>query len=232
MTEAPIEDYLDQLLRRTRADARTTRRLLDEASDHLHAAAAEPRAEGMSRQEAEIEAVRRFGPVTPIVRATMRRSLAALVFETLRAALFLAGCGLVAVGISGLVAFAMNLWFGRSFVGGVSVFGFGGASVNETADDAVVLRVIAGVIGLLMLLGYLALRRRASSPPLLSAGLVDALGAAAFAAGTAALAIASADQAAQNGTSGVGFPLSGALVALPATVYFCVRAARALLPSR
>ena len=232
MTETPIEDYLDELLRRTRADARTTRRLLDEASDHLHAAAAELRAEGMSRQGAEIEAVRRFGPVTPIVRATMRRSLAALVFETLRAALFLAGWGLVAVGISGLVAFAMNLWFGRSFVGGVSVFGFGGASVNETADDAVVLRVIAGVIGLLMLLGYLALRRRASSPPLLSAGLVDALGAAAFAAGTAALAIASADQAVQNGTSGVGFPLSGALVALPATVYFCVRAARALLPSR
>ncbi len=232
MTETPIEDYLDELLRRTRADARTTRRLLDEASDHLHAAAAELRAEGMSRQEAEIEAVRRFGPVTPIVRATVRRSLAALVFETLRAALFLAGCGLVAVGISGLVAFAMNLWFGRSFVGGVSVFGFGGASVNETADDAVVLRVIAGVIGLLMLLGNLALRRRASSPPLLSAGLVDALGAAAFAAGTAGLAIASADQAVQNGTSGVGFPLSGALVALPATVYFCVRAARALLPSR
>ena len=125
MTETPIEDYLDELLRRTRADARTTRRLLDEASDHLHAAAAELRAEGMSRQEAEIEAVRRFGPVTPIVRATLRRSLAALVFETLRAALFLAGCGLVAVGISGLVAFAMNLWFGRSFVGGVSVFGFG-----------------------------------------------------------------------------------------------------------
>jgi hypothetical protein len=50
---------------------------------------------------------------------------------------------------------------------------------------------------------------------MLPAGLVDALGAAAFAAGTAGLAIASADQAVQNGTSGVGFPLSGALVALP-----------------
>jgi hypothetical protein len=232
MTETPIEDHLDELLRRTRADARTTRRLLDEASDHLHAAAAELQAGGMSRQEAETEAVRRFGPVTPIVRATVRRSLAALVLETLRAALFLAGCGLVAVGVSGLVAFAMNLWFGRSFVGGVSVFGFHGASVNETADDAVVLRVIAGLIGLLVLLGYLALPRRASSPPLLPAGLVDALGAAVFAAGTAGLAIASADQAVQNGSSGVGFPLSGALVALPATVYFCVHAARALLPSR
>jgi hypothetical protein len=54
----------------------------------------------MSRQEAETEAVRRFGPVTPIVRATVR-SLVAHFSETLRAALFLARCGLVAVGISG-----------------------------------------------------------------------------------------------------------------------------------
>lgn len=232
MTETPIEDYLDELLRRTRADVRTMRRLLDEASDHLHAAASELEDCGMSRQEAEAEAVRRFGPVTPIVRATLRRSFAALVVETLRAALFLGGCGLVAVGISGLVALVMNLWFGRSFVGGVSVLPFHGASVDETADDAVVLRVIAGLAGLLVLLAYLALRRHASAPRLLTAGLVDALGAAAFAAGTAGLAIASADQAVQNGSSGVGFPLSGALVALPATVCFCVRAARALLPSR
>jgi hypothetical protein len=232
MTETPIEDHLDELLRRTHADARTTRRLLDEASDHLHAAAAELEASGMSRQDAEIEAVRRFGPVTPIVRATLRRSVAALVFETLRAALFLAGCGLVAVGISGLVALVMNLWFGRSFVGGVSPSPLQGASIDETADDAVVLRVIAGLIGLLVLLGYLALRRHVSSPPLLPAGLVDALGAAAFAAGTAGLAIAATDQAVQNGSSGVGFPLSGALVALPATVYFCIRAARALLAFR
>jgi hypothetical protein len=232
MSETPIEDYLDELLRRTRADARTTRRLLDEASDHLQAATTELEAGGMPRQDAETEAVRRFGPVTPIVRATSRRSFAALAFETLRAALFLAGCGLVAIGISGLVALVMNLWFGQSFVGGVRFFADQGASINETADDAVVLRVIAGLVGLLMLLGYLAMRRHAKLPPVLPAGLVDALGAAAFAAGTAGLAIASADQAVQNGTSGVGFPLSGALVALPATVYFCVRAAHALLPSR
>jgi hypothetical protein len=232
MTETPIEDHLDELLRRTRADARTTRRLLDEAGDHLHAAAAELETSGMSRQDAEIEAVRRFGPVTPIVRVTLRRSLAALVFETLRAALFLAGCGLVAVGTSGLVALVMNLWFGPSFVGGVGQSPFQGASVDETANDAVVLRVIAGLAGLLVLLGYFVVRRRASSPPLLPAGLVDALGAAAFAAGTTGLAIASADQAVLNSSSGVGFPLSGALVALPAAVYFCVRAARALLTPR
>jgi hypothetical protein len=230
MNETPIEDYLDELLRRTRADARTTRRLLDEAADHLYAASAELQAGGRSPHEAEAEAVRRFGSVAPIARATTRRSLVALTLETLRAAVFLGGCGLVAIGISGLVALVMNLSFGRSFVGGVSVFPFGRASVTETADDAVVLRVIAGLVGMLLLLGYLGLRRRASFPPLLPPGLVDALGAAAFAAGTAGLAIVTVDQAAQTGTPGVGFPLSGALVALPATVYFCIRAARKLLP--
>jgi hypothetical protein len=232
MSQTPIEDYLDELLRRTRSDARTTRRLLDEASDHLHATTAKLVNDGMSAQAAETEAVRRFGPVTPIVQATSRRSFLTLVVETLRGALFLAGCGLVAVGISGLVALVMNVWAGRSFVGGVTVFsGQGpGPSVQEVADDAVVLRVIAGLVGLLLLLGYLAWRRHTESPPLLPAGLVDALGAAAFAAATAGLVIVSADQAAQTGTPGVGFPLSGALVALPATVYFCARAARALLP--
>ena len=145
MSETPIEDYLDELLRRTRSDARTTRRLLDEAGDHLYATTTELVNDGMSRQAAELEAVRRFGPVTPIVQATARRSFLTLVVETLRGALFLAGCGLVAVGISGLVALVMNVWAGHSFVGGVTVFrGQGsGPSVQEVADDAVVLRVIA-----------------------------------------------------------------------------------------
>ncbi|HET6876402.1 MAG TPA: permease prefix domain 1-containing protein [Jatrophihabitans sp.] len=230
MSDTPIEDYLDELLRRTHADARSTRRLLDEAGDHLHAAAADLEASGLSRQLAEVEAIRRFGPAAPVALATSRRSLVALFLETLRAALFLAGCGLAAVGVSGLVALVMNLWFGRSFVGGVSVVPFQpGASVAETADDAVVLRALAGLVGLLVLLAYWVVRRRASSASLLPAGLVDALGAAAFAAGTAGLTIAAVDQAAHGGADGVGFPLSGALVALPATLYFCIRAARALL---
>ena len=233
MNETPIEnlldDLLDDLLRHTRADARTTRRLLDEARDHLQATADELQTTGLSRGEAEIEAVRRFGPVRPIAHAMARRSFAALVAETLRAAVFLTGCGLVAVGVSGLVALVMNVWVGRTFVGGETFFRGPGASIEEVADDAVVLRVIAGLVGLFVLLGYLVWRRHATEPPLLPAGLVDALGAAAFAAGTAALSVAAVDQAARTGAAGVGFPLSGALVALPATVYFCARAARALL---
>ena len=35
----PIEDYLDELYAQLRTDARSARRLLDEAADHLHATA-------------------------------------------------------------------------------------------------------------------------------------------------------------------------------------------------
>jgi hypothetical protein len=230
-SSTPIEDYLDELLRRTRASARTTRRLLDEAGDHLHTTASELEGGGLARLDAEAEAVRRHGPVAPIVRATGRQSFVALVAETFRAAVLLGSCGLVAVGISGLVALVMNVSVGPSFVGATNGSPFSGGSVDETAHDAVVLRVVAGLIGVLVQLGYLALRRRITSAPMLPAGLVDALGAAAFAAGTVGLAILSADRAAQTGTRGVGFTLSGVVVALPATVYFCVRAARNLLAS-
>jgi hypothetical protein len=231
VTSSPIDDYLDELLRRTRADARTARRLLEEAADHLHATALDLQRAGMSQRDAETEAVRRFGPVPPIARATLRNSFAALVAETLRAALFLAGWGLLAVGASGLVALLMNRTVGRAFVGGQTLFGPHGASVTEVADDAVVLRVGAGLVGLLLLGCYLAWRRSAGVARVLPPGLVDALGAAAFAAGTVALAIVAVEQAMRTGSSGVGFALSGAVVALPATVVFCFRAARALLGS-
>jgi len=112
-SESPIEDYLDELLRRTRADARTTRRLLDEAADHLYTTAAELRAAGASADQAEAEAVRRFGPLAPIVGSTRRQSWWALTFETLRAALLLGGVGLVAVGVSGVVALVLNVVAGR-----------------------------------------------------------------------------------------------------------------------
>jgi hypothetical protein len=231
VSESLIEDHLDDLLRRLRTDARTTRRLLAEATDHLYATATALREQGLPQAEAEAEAVRRFGPIAPIVRETTRRSLVSLVAETARGGVFLGACGLIAVGISGLVALVMNIAVGRSFVGGVTTFpGQGqGPSVDEVADDAVVLRVIAGVIGLLVLLGYLAWQGRGSTLRVLPAGLIDALGAAAFAAATIGLTAAASDQAVQTGTPGVGFAVSGAVVALPATVYFCYRSARKLL---
>lgn len=228
MTESPIETYLDDLLRRSRADARTTRRLLEEAADHLYATAAELEADGLARPAAEAEALRRFGPAAALARSAAAQSGRALAADLLRAAVFLAGWGLAAIGASGLVVFAMNLLFGRSFVGGFSLLG-NHHTVTETADDAVVLRVLAGLVGVALLVGYRVVRPRTARPSLLPAGLVDVLGAAAFAGGAAVLAAVAIDQGVQHGRPGVGFPLSGALVALPAAVYFAVRTGRALL---
>ena len=92
------------------------------------------------------------------------------------------------------------------------------------------LRVLAGVVGLAVLAGYTALRRFIPPVAVLPPGLVDALGAAAFAAATVALSSASVDQALTGpGGHGTGFFLSGALVSLAFTVVFSARAARALL---
>lgn len=233
MSDTPIEDYLDELLRRTHADPRTTRRLLDEANDHLFATAAELEAAGRTRVDAEREAVRRFGRPTDLLGGSWRRSFGAMAVEVVRAAVLLGGCGLVAVGLSGGVAAIMNALAGRSFVGGSTVLGTGGAGVAETAQDAVSLRVLAGVVGLLVLVGYALLRRYARHPGVLPHGLVDALGAAAFAAATAVLTGASVDQAATGvGGHGVGFFLSGALISLAGAIAFCTRATHALIPKR
>lgn len=233
MSDTPIEDYLDELLRRSRAHPRETRRVLDEAGDHLLSLAADLEAAGASRVDAEREAVRRLGPVEVLTRGSWRRSFRALVADTLRAALLLGGWGLVAVGLSGAVAAVMTAVAGNRFVGAASVLGLGGHGVAETAQDAVSLRVLAGLAGLVALGGYALLRRGTARAPVLPAGLVDALGAAAFAASTAVLAGACVDQAVTGGAAdGVGFFLSGAVVSFAAAVVFCVRATRALLPHR
>jgi hypothetical protein len=227
----PIEDCLDQLLRTTRADPRTTRRLLDEVSDHLLEAAAELEAGGLARVDAEREAVLRFGPTSAVTRFASRRALLTLVVETLWAAILLGASGLVAVGLSGVVVAVMNGVFGLNFVGGATVLGTDGPDVGETAHDAAALRILAGVLGVLVLAGYALWRRPGARPTVLPDGLVDALGAAAFAAATVGLTAASFDQAfVGSGGHGVGFFLSGALVSLPCAVLFCYRAARALLP--
>lgn len=233
-SDTPIEDYLDELLRRTHADPRTTRQLLDEANDHLFTTASELQGNGVTRIDAETEAVRRLGPVTGLARGSWRRSFGAMILETLRAATLLGGWGLVAVGLSGVLAALMTTIAGHSFVGAATVLGTDGHTITETANDAVSLRIFAGLVGLLVLTGHAVLRRRPPRrPTVLPRGLIDTLGAAAFAAATAVLAGASLAQAMTSGaTHGVGFFLSGALIALAAAIAFCTRATQALLPNR
>ncbi len=234
MTE-PIEQYLDELYLHLRTDPRSARRLLDEAADHLHGAADELEAGGMARLEAEREAVRRFGAGAPLARADAQRTFAGLLADTAKAVTLLGAIGLVAVGISGLVAAAMNALFGEQFVGGglaQSIFGGHTATMTEDAGDAVSLRVLAGLVGAVVLAVLWGLRR--ARPDLmrlrvLPSAYVDLVGLVAFASAAILLLAASIDQLVQHGGHGTGFFLSGALVSLVGALGYGIRAVRSVL---
>ena len=231
----PIEEYLDGLYAQLRTDPRSARRLLDEAADHLHGAAAELEQQGMARLEAEREAVRRFGASAPIARADTRRTFTTLLFDTGKALTLLGGIGLVAVGLSGLLAGAMAALFGREFVGGglaQSVFGAPPATVAEDAGDAVSLRVLAGVVGVVVLAALWLVRRVRPDVMrlrVLPGAYVDLVALVVFAGATLLLFAASIDQMVQHAGHGAGFFLSGALVSLAGALGYAIRAVHSVL---
>ncbi|HKQ60391.1 MAG TPA: permease prefix domain 1-containing protein [Candidatus Polarisedimenticolaceae bacterium] len=65
---SPTETYLADLRRQLRGNPLLARRVLAEVSDHLTEAVAAARRSGMSQQDAEEDAVRRFGPPAPFAR--------------------------------------------------------------------------------------------------------------------------------------------------------------------
>jgi hypothetical protein len=228
----PIEEYLDALYAHLRTDPRSARRLLDEAADHLHGAAVALEETGLDRVSAEREAVRRFGSSAVVARADAGRTFGRLLLDTAWASAVLGGIGLIAIGLSGLLAGAMTVLFGRDFVGGGlarSVLGGPPASVAENAGDAVSLRVLAGLVGVVVLTGAWAARRAGVRLRVLPAGYVDLVGLVAFAAATLGLGAASVDQVVQHAGTGTGFFLSGALVSLVGAVAFATRSVRSVL---
>jgi hypothetical protein len=68
VSESAIADYLDELDRELRVRRSPRRRLLAEAADHLYASADEVAASGLARDEAEQQAVRRFGDAAFVAR--------------------------------------------------------------------------------------------------------------------------------------------------------------------
>jgi vacuolar-type H+-ATPase subunit H len=117
-----VEQYLDQLYARLRCAPRDARRILAEAEDHLREAVTDGLAAGLTQAEAEEQAVSSFGSVRAVVRAhdarLRRLPTLAVLRDVVMAAWRLGAIGLVAVGVSGLIAWVMNVAFGRGFVGG------------------------------------------------------------------------------------------------------------------
>ena len=156
-----------------------------------------------------------------------------LALETGAAMTLLGGIGLVAIGLSGLLAAAMGALFGRDFVGGGlarSVFGGPPASVAENAGDAVSLRVLAGLVGVVLLAGVWAARRAGLRLRVLPVSYVDLVALVAFAGATVVLGAGSVDQLVQHAGRGIGFFLSGALASLAGAVLFGIRSVRSVLP--
>jgi hypothetical protein len=227
----PIEQYLDDLYAQLRTDPRRARRMLDEAADHLHGAADALRATGMDRVDAEREAVRRFGSSAIVARADRPRTFGRLLVDTAEAVVVLGAVGLVAVGVSGLLAGAMAALFGREFVGGGLVHSIAGgtASVAENAGDALVLRALAGALGVALLGAAWLAERAGMRLRVLPMTYVDTAGLVAFAGATVVLSALSLNQVLQQSGHGTGFFLSGALASLAGAIGFGIRAVRSVL---
>ncbi|MFI5064531.1 MAG: permease prefix domain 1-containing protein [Streptosporangiales bacterium] len=240
-----VEDYLDQLYTGLRGSPRLGRRLLAEAEDHLRQGVAEGVAAGLSERAAQEAAISGFGLVRAVVRAhqVQRRRMPSLAVlaDLVMSAWKLGSIGLLAVGASGLVVAVMNRLFGRPFVGAVApgtklpaadcqywlsiwphAHSCAQAYMLESSSDAVTLRGAAGLLGLVLLAGYLLARRltarRGWSPGILPDGFTPAIAVSLF--GVAGLGLGwlalmhGGGLVAFGGITGPGFYLSGAIVAL------------------
>ncbi len=255
-----IEDYLDQLYARLRSSPRQGRRLLAEAEDHLRQGVADGMAAGLSEREAQEAAISSFGSVRVVVRAHQVQRYPmpglALLADLALTAWKLGSIGLVAVGASGLVVAAMNQLFGRAFVAAVApgtrlpradcqhwlsiwphAHSCTQAYLLESSSDAVTLRGAAGLLGLVLLAGYLVVRRVARrhgwSPGLLPDGFAPTIAVSLF--GVTGLALAwlalmhGGGPSPVGGVSGPGFYLSGAIVALAMAAWYGRSLQRTLL---
>jgi hypothetical protein len=240
-----IEEYLSALRASLTLAPEEAELVIAEAEDHLRETAACGLATGMTGREAQEAAISAFGSVTAVVRAHAARpagfirgrAAAAIVGDLVLAAWKLAGTGLIAIGVSGLLVLVMNLALGRAFTGqapaGVSfqkadcahwMSLWSGARTCATAhmleasSDAVVLRVGAGVIGVAVLAAFGVVRyvqrRRGRGPAVVLAGYFPLLAAEVF--GSGALGLALAQLIGFQLAQGPRTYLSGAIVAAAA----------------
>jgi len=100
---SPAEEYLQQLRHELRSDPVLARRVIEEAADHLAEIVAAERRQGMSEEEAEEAAVRRFGPAGPLARQFDGLSLPLRVMLALASLMTLA----VAAWLASVIAFVL-----------------------------------------------------------------------------------------------------------------------------
>jgi len=241
-----IEGYLDRLLGHLRGSAHDVRRILAETEEHLRDATAELVAAGAGEEEAQRRAIERFGDPRAVARRFSARLApvppAAVAGELAGTAVLLGGVGLVAIGVSGLVAELLGRLFGPGFVAGdlpgvtytsercaefLEYFpdagGCARAAVLQHWGEVVEYRVAAGVLGLLVLGAFLLWRRPARPPQYLGVlpdGFAATVATSLYGLAATVLAVESLDTLLVAGGAGTGQWLSGAVVALAMAVAY------------
>jgi hypothetical protein len=239
MPNGLIDQYLARLRAGLRMPAQEAELILAEAEDHLRETAAAGLAAGMAEREAQQAAISSFGSIRAVVQAhqVSRGGLAAVLIDLCLAAWKLGSLGLLAVGASGLVAAVMNVTLGRPFVGQApsgTTYGAAAckywlsiwpgahscarAAMLENSSDAVSLRVVAGMAGLVLLALYLLARRfqRRYRPvrEILTARFFPALATACFTVIAVGLTLGTVYGFSFGVPAGPGSYLSGAVAAL------------------
>jgi hypothetical protein len=247
----PIEDYLDQLLTTSAGmTARQRRHLLSEVEDHLRATAEHSIAAGDEPDDAEREAVARFGPALDVIRAdrvSHGSATGAFLRRLVNTGALLAGIGAVAIGVSGAIAAVIRLIGGNSALVAAPNSGSlapsdcarwlqldphaascSAAAVANWADETVFYRLALGLFGVLLLAVRLAVLRRRPDAGARTLPALATYTIAALLFGGASLWIlgAGVDTLATSPNAGAGQWFSAAPVALVATIYFAIRVHR------
>jgi hypothetical protein len=237
-SDGPIESYLDELLARLHGRPRDVRRALHEVEDHLYTHAEAAAAAGADPADAEADAIATFGSASAVARGfntalpvSARGGLLRALAVQLTA---LAGIGLVAIGVSGLVEGAMARIWGQVFtVADPPGTRYSAAAcrywesihphaatcaqayVAESLGDGLFQRYAAGLLGVVVLLTWTFLRRRRRLPIIgpLTATVPTALGATAFGVAAAIFAALAGDRWHLAADYGAGQWLSAAVVA-------------------
>ena len=232
----PIEAYLDELLSGLRGTARDIRHTLAECETHLRERADALEGSGLSPLDAATQAVDAFGAAPTIAAgfnrahrsAAARALLPAMAFQTMR----LGAVGLIAIGISGAIAWVLTLISGPSAVfadapgtrydpascahylavqAGAKTCA--AAALLEGRDAALAQRAAAGILGILLLVATIWWRRRSGPGDALDLRTPAALvGLVVFAAAGVGLTGYGIDRAVVN--TGSGQWLSAGAVAL------------------
>lgn len=254
MTTDRIDTYLDDMIDRLEGTPAERRRMLQEAETHLRDSADAFQRDGMDADSAQAAAIAAFGDAPMIAKASNRRSPAALLAASARAAAQLSICGFAAIGIATLLARGLALVTSTQWVYGAPVgYRFTAAqcahwlavqpgasncstaAALESSDDSFLFVLAAAVVGLIIagiILGAMRLARRHTLPgaPRLPRNVVAAIGATAFLGAGAALVAAGAAHGIGRDAWGQGVLYTDGAVALIVGAFFLVRFLRTIRP--